>query len=124
MSISAHRSQWIWTPLLGWALLTCGVSGTLAQTGATQAVDTPPGTVPASASGATTAAPPLIDPTTGLVVNPDGTTSGPTGAADKATGTDNATIKPAVTTNPSVAPATTLPAITPQTNAGPSITGP
>jgi hypothetical protein len=123
MSISAHRSQWIWTPLLGWAVLTCGVAGAMAQTAATQAVDTQPANMPPG-SGATTATPPLIDPTTGLVVNPDGTTSKGTGAGDTTAGADNATIKPAVTPNPSVAPATTLPAITPQTNAGPSVTGP
>jgi hypothetical protein len=124
MSISVHRSQWIWTPLLGWALLTSGVSGVLAQTGGTQAVDAQPANMQPGTAGATTTVPPLIDPTTGLVVNPDGTTSKGTSAGDTTAGADNATIKPAVTTNPSVTPATTLPSITPQTNAGPAITGP
>jgi hypothetical protein len=123
MSISAHRSQWIWTPLLGWALLAGGIPAALAQTAATQAVGTQPASLPPGSAGATTTTPPLIDPTTGLVVNPDGTTSPGPGTAGAA-GADNATIKPAITTNPSVAPATTLPAITPQTNAGPAITGP
>jgi hypothetical protein len=122
MLISRHHTQWIWTPLLGWALLSCATPVALAQApaatpqgGATST--TSPGTTP---SQGTTLAPsdvtaiipgadtPAIDPTTGLPM----------------IDTDNQTVKSSITPTAPRAQLTTLPAITPQNNTGTSISGP
>ena len=126
MSISVHRSQWIWTPLLGWALLSCGVSSAWAQ-----------GAVPGASPGAgtetttTTGAPaadvrsivpgadtPAIDPTTGLPIVNDFNTPG---SSTTGGGTG---VRSSVTPTTAIQPAATLPAITPQSNSGASVAGP
>ncbi|MBS0520745.1 MAG: outer membrane beta-barrel protein [Proteobacteria bacterium] len=125
MSISAHRSQWIWTPVLGWALLSCSVSSALAQGAATQAIDTigvGPGTSIGTSvgSGRTTTA---IDPLTGAPVVVDG--NAPVDAngvlSDISKSSGGSTTKPDQTTSRSVNPVTALPAISSPNNVGSSI---
>lgn len=109
MSISVRRTQWIWTPILGWALLSGNATAVLAQADGTQAVDT-------QGVGPGTGVPVPGAPTTGGSPARNGATTEETGAAGM-------TVKPAVETNNSVSPTTALPAITPPTNIDASITG-
>src|SRR5476651_410229 len=71
MTVSASRVQYIWSPLLGWALLTCSASMALAQIGVAV-----PGVsdTPVTSSDQTTNSP--ADQTTGNGTVPAGTTAG------------------------------------------------
>jgi len=125
MSISAHRSQWIWTPVLGWALLSGGVCAALAQT--TAVGTTAPGATDAgtaatgTGTGPTTTGPQAADPRSVLP-------GADIPAIDPSTGlpivTNSSGINPTLTPTAPVAPQSTLPVITPQTNAAATITGP
>jgi hypothetical protein len=126
MSISAHRSQWIWTPLLGWALLSCSVSPVWAQ-GAAPGASAGAGTGSSSTTGAPSADvrsiipgadAPAIDPTTGLPLVNDFNTPG---SSTTGSGTG---VRSSVTPTTAVQPASTLPAITPQSNSGASVAAP
>lgn len=128
MSLGANRSHWIWAPVLGCALVSCGVSSALAQGGATQTFDTQ-GVGPGTTVGTGAAVPsavPAIDPLTGAPVvlngNPQVDAYGnPINATGGAAGGAGAPDKSGSTTNSSVNPVTALPAITPTTNTGSSI---
>jgi len=126
MSISAYRSHWIWTPLLGWALLSCGMAPAWAQgtapvpsdPGATGTTATTTGTPSADVRSVVPGADtPAIDPTTGLPIVNDFNTPG-------SSTTGGSGVRSSVTPTTPVQPASTLPAITPQTNAGVSVARP
>ncbi|MCW5733936.1 MAG: outer membrane beta-barrel protein [Enhydrobacter sp.] len=57
MTIRAHRSRLIWSPLVGWALLSCGMSAVHAQS-PTQTGDDPAAVAPIDPSSVTPALPP------------------------------------------------------------------
>lgn len=118
MTINENRSHWTWTPLLGWALLSCVPSAAWAQAPAPVTTATP-GTAtsasPSPTTGTQTLAPsdvsnievPNIDPTTGLPID---------------AGLNQ--VKPAVNPTTAANPVSTLPAVTPQTNTGSLTAGP
>ncbi|SKA37243.1 hypothetical protein SAMN02745126_05917 [Enhydrobacter aerosaccus] len=113
MSINASRTQWIWTPLLGWALLSGDVSAALAQSVGTQAVDI-------QSVGPGTQTPSPIDPLTGLPV-PDVTSTDSSGSTTATGGGGSSPVRSATTTNSSVTPPTVLPPITSPSNTGSSV---
>lgn len=77
MSISAYRSRLVWSPLLGWALLSC-VPGAQAQI----SVTTPVGTYGGATSGPTTSVgPAVVVPSTGDAPVSGGGTTVVSGAA-------------------------------------------
>jgi hypothetical protein len=113
MSISVRRTRWIWTPILGWALLSGQASTVLAQVGSTPVVG-PSGSGPGTGTTA-------IDPGAGTATNDGTVPNGSPGGQPDASGV---TLKPAVTTDKAISPATALPAITPPAGAASSTTGP
>lgn len=63
MTIRAHRTRLIWSPLVGWVLLSCGMSAANAQSPTQSAVD-PAAVAPADPTAPTTMAP--ADPAAGM----------------------------------------------------------
>jgi len=80
MTISVHRSQWTWTPVLGWALLACGLAATPAHA---QLQQTPPDV--SQPGGGTTSESPdgTLGPSGGLLL-PGASTTGATSTGSTA----------------------------------------
>src|SRR5690348_13616395 len=96
MTINTHRSRLIWSPLIGWMLLTCGMSVAQAQSPTQSDVD-PSTTTPSLPPGG--AAPPILTP--GGTV---GTQAPPSGAPRPG----GATAEPAMTAPTSPSAGTTI----------------
>lgn len=117
MSISVRCTQWIWSPILGWALLSGNAPVALAQNGGSQAVDTQ-GVVRDAPQGAGI---PAANSVNGTATTSSSTI--PSGAMVNESGTAGVTGNPAVTMGKSVSPVTSLPAVAPSTAAGATIPG-
>lgn len=109
MPTSVLSTQWIWTPIVGWVLLSGNTSAALAQTSE----------VPPTVQG--------IGPQTGapMIGSVGAMGSGVTaaGATTEGTAPIGGEVKPATTTSLPAGPTTVLPAVTPQAGIGSSAAG-
>ena len=105
MPPSVRSTQWIWTPIVGWVLLSGNTSAAVAQT--TEAPPTVQGTGPQTGV-------PMIGP-----VGAMGSGSTAAGATTEGGGE----VKPAITTSLPAGSTTVLPAVTPQAGIGSSAAG-
>lgn len=110
MPTSVRSAQWIWTPIVGWVLLSGNTSAVLAQTN-----EVPPAV---QGTGPQTGAP-MVGPAVGTT----GSGATATGATADGTAPTGGDVKPAVTTNFPASPTTVLPAVTPQAGTGSSAAG-